>query len=185
MQLSSLSRALVPSLALMALFCGCASLTGGAGAGGAGSGQAAGVGEPMPDLSMDAFHERKEIRLSSYRGKVVMLDIWASWCVPCKDELPLLDDLAFKLRGEGVEIIAVSVDEVRRDAEQFLKRRPRWSLTVAHDPLSTVPDRLQPAKMPTSYVIDRKGILRFVNAGFDPGDGPKIEAQLRQLAAER
>jgi cytochrome c biogenesis protein CcmG, thiol:disulfide interchange protein DsbE len=187
MQLSSLARALPVALFVS----GCAAMTGsgavsgGGTAGGGGGGQVAGVGEPMPELSMDAFWERKELRLSSHRGKVILLDIWASWCVPCKDELPVLDDLAWKLRGQGVEIIAVSIDEDRGAAEQFLKRRPRWSLTLAHDPAGTIPDRLQPPKMPTSYVIDRQGILRHVNAGFDRGDGPRLEAQLRKLAASK
>jgi cytochrome c biogenesis protein CcmG, thiol:disulfide interchange protein DsbE len=179
---SSLARA---SLVVL-LVSGCASMTGGDGATAGGSaGAMAGVGEAMPDLSMDAFWERKEVRLSAHRGKVVLLDIWASWCVPCKDELPVLDDLAQRLRGQGVVIIAVSIDEDRGAAEQFLKRRPRWSLTLAHDPSGTIPDRLQPPKMPTSYLIDRQGILRHVNAGFDRGDGPRLEAQLRALASAK
>jgi cytochrome c biogenesis protein CcmG, thiol:disulfide interchange protein DsbE len=181
MPLSSVARPLLVVL----LVSGCASMTAGGGAAGGSSGPMAGVGEAMPELSMDGFWERKEVRLSAHRGKVVLLDIWASWCVPCKDELPVLDDLARKLRGQGVEIIAVSIDEDRGAAEQFLKRRPRWSLTLAHDPTGTIPDRLQPPKMPTSYLIDRQGILRHVNAGFDSGDGPRLEAQLRALASAK
>ena len=157
----------------------CATL-GGAAAGGDTS--ARGLGEPMPDLAVQEFWDRKELRLSDLRGKVVLLDIWASWCVPCKDEMPSLDEMAGRLRGRGVEIIAVTIDEDRAAAEQFLKKRKRWSLTVAHDPTGLVPDRLQPSKMPTSYVIDRAGILRHVNAGFEPGDASRIEAQLSELA---
>ena len=142
-----------------------------------------GLGEPMPDVAMEEFWDRKELRLSELRGKVVLLDIWASWCVPCKDEMPTLDEMARRFRGKGVEIIAVSIDEDRAAAEQFLKRRKRWSLTLAHDPAGAMPDRLQPPKMPTSYVIDRAGILRHVNAGFEPADARRIEAQLSELAA--
>ena len=137
----------------------------------------------MPDVAVEEFWNRKELRLSALRGKVVLLDIWASWCVPCKDEMPTLDEMARRFQGKGVEIIAVSIDEDRAAAEQFLKKRKRWSLTLAHDPTGAVPDRLQPPKMPTSYVIDRAGILRHVNAGFEPADAARIEAQLAQLAA--
>jgi cytochrome c biogenesis protein CcmG, thiol:disulfide interchange protein DsbE len=157
---------------------GCASI------GGVGPAEAPaqGVDQPIPDLSFDEFWKRQEIRLSSRKGKVVLLDIWASWCVPCKDELPVLDELARRLRGDGVEIIAVSIDEDRNAAEQFLKSRKRWALTLAHDPAGAVPDRLQPPKMPTSYLIDRQGVLRRVNAGYQPGDEARLEAELRALA---
>jgi cytochrome c biogenesis protein CcmG, thiol:disulfide interchange protein DsbE len=170
---------LIIVFALSGLESGCATLGGAA----AGGGTTRGLGEPMPDLSMEEFWDRKEMRLSTLRGKVVLLDIWASWCVPCKDEMPSLDEMAQRLRPRGVEIIAVSIDEDRAAAEQFLKSRERWSLTLAHDPNGTIPDRLQPPKMPTSYVIDRQGILRHINAGFEPADAARIETQLSELAA--
>jgi cytochrome c biogenesis protein CcmG/thiol:disulfide interchange protein DsbE len=176
-------RALISALVLLAFAAGCATL--GATAGPSGDGAVRGLGEPMPDVTVEEFWDRKEMRLSDLRGKVVLLDIWASWCVPCKDEMPTLDEMARRLRGKGVEIIAVSIDEDRAAAEQFLKRRKRWSLTVAHDPAGALPDRLQPPKMPTSYVIDRAGILRHVNVGFEPADARRIEAQLSELAGER
>jgi thiol-disulfide isomerase/thioredoxin len=170
---------LIVVLALSGPGSGCARLGGAA----AGGGITRGLGEPMPDLAMEEFWDRKEMRLSTLRGKVVLLDIWASWCVPCKDEMPSLDEMARRLRPRGVEIIAVSIDEDRAAAEQFLKSRERWSLTLAHDPKGTIPDRLQPTKMPTSYVIDRNGILRHINAGFEPADAARIETQLSELAA--
>jgi cytochrome c biogenesis protein CcmG, thiol:disulfide interchange protein DsbE len=178
-----LSRALGSGLllALLPLLgAGCAAMGAASGAGSAAANQA--LGEPMPDVTVEEFWARKELRLSELRGKVVLLDIWASWCVPCKDEMPSLDEMAGRLRGKGVEIIAVSIDEDRMAAEAFLKRRKRWSLTLAHDPAGSIPDRLQPPKMPTSYVIDRAGILRHVNAGFEPADAARIEAQLTALA---
>jgi thiol-disulfide isomerase/thioredoxin len=170
------------SLTVSPLVSGCASTSASANGGGGGDSHA--VGEVMPDLSMDEFYKRNEIKLSKRRGKVVLLDIWASWCVPCKDELPALDDLARRLHGKGVEIIAVSIDEEREAAEAFLKKRKKWNLTLAHDPNGVIPDRLQLTTMPTSYLIDRKGVLRHVNAGYNPGDEARLEAQLRALAQE-
>jgi cytochrome c biogenesis protein CcmG/thiol:disulfide interchange protein DsbE len=167
-------------VAMMASF-GCASL----GATGAGGGKRQEVGDPMPELQFARLDGRGDIRLAALKGKVVLLDIWASWCVPCKEEMPLLDEMAGRLHRRGVEIIAVSVDEDRASAEAFAGTRPRWTLTLAHDPQGRVPDLLQPAKMPTSYVIDGAGVVRAINSGFDRADAPRIEARLRQLAEAR
>jgi thiol-disulfide isomerase/thioredoxin len=156
---------------------------GGEGGGGGGKGQA--VGDPMPDLKLNRLDGSGEIRLGALRGKVVLLDIWASWCTPCKEEMPMLDEMATRLRRRGVEIIAVSVDEDRASAEAFVGTRPRWTLTLAHDPQGRIPDLLQPPKMPTSYVIDGAGVVRGINAGFDRSDAARIEARLRELAGAR
>ena len=140
------------------------------------------VGRPVPDMQLAALHGGSGVRLSELRGKVVLLDIWASWCAPCKQELPMLDDMAARLRGKGIEIVAVSIDDNRDDAETFLKSRPRWSIRLAHDPDGRVPSKLQPPKMPSSYIVDRKGVVRHVNAGFERGDAQKIENKLVELA---
>src|SRR5690349_20312908 len=91
--------------------------------GGGGGGDGPGVGAPAPNLTLTGFYDKKPIRLSDYKGKVLLLDIWASWCAPCKQEMPQLDALASRLRGKGVEILAVSIDEDRPAAESFLKTR--------------------------------------------------------------
>jgi thiol-disulfide isomerase/thioredoxin len=137
----------------------------------------------MPDLTLRPMSGRGTIRLASLKGKVVLLDLWASWCAPCREELPLLDDLSRRLKGEGVEIIAVSVDEDRAAADELVRLRPRWHLTMAHDPAAA--ERLNPPAMPSSYIIDARGRLQQVNAGFEPGDIARIEARLRALASRR
>ena len=136
----------------------------------------------MADLVVSEWRSGRDIRVRDLRGTVVLLDIWASWCAPCKEEMPLLDDMARRLRGEDVEIVAVSIDEDRGAAEEFLRTKKTWALTLAHDPQGRVPDRLKPAKMPTSYVIDARGVLRQVTAGFERGDIARLEARLRALA---
>jgi len=161
---------------------GCASMGGGAVAGGGGSAQS--VGNPMPGLTVRDLWGKGEIDLASLRGKVVLLDLWASWCEPCKVELPMLDDMAGRVGHKGVEIVAVSIDTERAAALDFVKRRSRWALTLGHDPGGALPERLQPPAMPTSYIVDRKGILRAVNVGFRREDAPTIEARLLELAKE-
>jgi thiol-disulfide isomerase/thioredoxin len=143
------------------------------------------VGRPMPDMQLAALNGGKGIRLSELRGKVVLLDVWASWCAPCKQELPMLDDMANRLRAKGVEIVAVSIDDNREDAETFLRSRPSWSLRLAHDPEGKLPGKLQPPKMPSSYIVDRRGVIRHVNAGFERGDAQRLEARLVAMASAR
>jgi peroxiredoxin len=96
--------------------------------------------------------------------------------------MPVLDDLAKRLRGDGVEILAVSVDQERANVTKFLRARSKWALTIAHDPKGAIADRLAPEKMPTSYVIDREGIVRYVNSGFVPSDAREIERRLVDVA---
>jgi thiol-disulfide isomerase/thioredoxin len=157
---------------------GCA--TGGAAGGGTGGGGNQ-IGAPAPQIHVESL-AGNALDLADFRGKVVLLDVWASWCVPCKQELPMLDDMAKRLRGEDVIVLAVSVDQERANVTKFLRTRPRWALTIAHDPKGQVADRLSPEKMPTSYVIDREGVIRYVNSGFVPSDAAEIERRLVDVA---
>jgi len=140
------------------------------------------VGQLAPDAEFGVLHGSGTVSLSSLRGKVVLLDFWASWCAPCQEELPLLDDLARRLKSKNIEVVGLSIDESKADATEFLKRKSHWTLTLGHDPEQKTADQFKPPKMPTSYVIDRKGVVRHMNAGFERGDLKKIEDQLLQLA---
>ena len=97
----------------------------------------------------------------------------------------MLDDIASRLRTDGVEILAVSVDQERENVVKFLGARGHWALTIAHDPKGEIADRLQPEKMPTSYIIDRQGIIRYMNYGFVPSDAPAIERRLADSRRRR
>ncbi|MDP9152574.1 MAG: TlpA family protein disulfide reductase [Myxococcota bacterium] len=144
--------------------------------------QGGAIGASVPDLHLSAIHGGAPLSLSELRGKVFLLDVWASWCAPCKEELPMLDDMAVRLRSKGIEIVAVSIDDNKDDAEAFLQSRPSWSIRLAHDPEGQVPGKLQPPKMPSSYLVDRNGIIREMNAGFARSDAEKIESRLIALA---
>lgn len=174
-------------LVTLVLAAGCASsgATGGASSEAAPrAGKQAGheVGTSMPSIVVRELKTTRTIDLGALHGKVVLVDIWASWCTPCLEEMPLLDDMAGRLRKRGIEVIAVSVDEDKEKAETFLASRPSWTLTVAHDPMGKVPDILKPSKMPTSYVVDGEGIIRYVNEGFDRSDLKTLEDRLTALA---
>jgi cytochrome c biogenesis protein CcmG, thiol:disulfide interchange protein DsbE len=158
---------------------GCATTGGDAGSGGAATSSQ--VGAPLPPIKVETLGG-KQLDIASYRGRVLLLDVWASWCVPCKQELPMLDAMAKRLKRQGVEIVAVSVDQQRANVDKFMHSHGRWELTVAHDPAGVIAERLQPDKMPTSYIVDRAGIVRYVNAGFVPEDAPAIEQRLLEVA---
>ena len=85
--------------------------------------------------------------------------------------------------GKDIEVVGLSIDESQADAEQFLARKSAWSLTLGLDSEQKLANQFKPPKMPTSYVIDRKGVVRQMNAGFERSDLEKIEAQLLKLAA--
>ncbi|HEY2901955.1 MAG TPA: TlpA disulfide reductase family protein [Polyangia bacterium] len=142
------------------------------------------VGAPVPAFAVRTVDGKRTVDLAALKGKVVLLDIWASWCGPCREELPLLDEMAARLKSKGVVVVAVSIDEEQDAARAFLAARDKWTLTVAHDPKGKIPALMQPPKMPTSYLIDARGVLRYVNAGFDRADARKIEDRLVALAAE-
>jgi thiol-disulfide isomerase/thioredoxin len=141
------------------------------------------VGRTVYDLDLKALGHREGVRLSEFVGKAVLLNVWASWCPPCRHELPMLDDASERLRSKGVEIVAVTVDESVQDAEDFLQARSTWSLHLAHDPSGRSLHRLEVPRMPTSYVIDRKGVIRGVYTDSDSQDFRTIENQLLELAA--
>jgi len=96
----------------------------------------------------------------------------------------MLDAMARRLKAQGIDVLAVSVDQERTNVDKFLKGHGHWALTIAHDPAGAIAERLQPDKMPTSYVIDRSGIVRYVNAGFVPDDAPVIEKRLLEVAGQ-
>ncbi len=120
------------------------------------------------------------LKLSQLRGKVVLLDFWASWCEPCKRELPILAKMAPRLREKGVEIVAVNIDEKQANADDFIRSHAP-GLTVVYDKDHAIVGQYEPPKMPSSFVIDKDGVIRAVNAGFDTGDETKIEKQLTTL----
>ena len=183
---------LLPTLATLAtlaalgvIACAACATESGAGRGGGGAGSEAGnqVGAPVPALHVESLSGKK-IEVASYRGRVLLLDVWASWCGPCKQELPMLDEMARRLKHQGIDVLAVSVDQERANVDKFLKGHGKWALTIAHDPAGAIAERLQPDKMPTSYVIDRSGIVRYVNAGFVPDDAATIEKRLLEVAGQ-
>jgi thiol-disulfide isomerase/thioredoxin len=139
------------------------------------------AGQPAADFAGTTL-AGAPLKLSSLRGKVVLVDFWASWCEPCKKELPLLDKLAPKLRARGIEIVAVNIDDDTKKASDFVASHA-LHLTVVPDATKKIVGSYEPPKMPSSFVVDKGGVVRAVHGGFEPGDEAKLEAELNALVS--
>jgi thiol-disulfide isomerase/thioredoxin len=121
--------------------------------------------------------------LSPWRGRVVYLDFWASWCAPCRQSFPWMDSIKKAYEAQGLTVVAVNVDHDRTDAERFLKQlQPKFE--VRFDPEGQLAQYFKVEGMPTSIIIDRHGVPRFTHIGFWPGDSEVSAQQIRELLAE-
>ena len=124
------------------------------------------------------------VSLASYRGKVVYLDFWASWCGPCAKSLPALDQLRREFAPGDFQIVAVNLDRNPAVAARFLKQRP-VGYPSAIDPKGSLPGAFGVEAMPTSFLIDRDGVVRYVHRGFRDTDVDPLRKQIQKLVAAR
>ena len=138
------------------------------------------VGEPAAEINLPDLNGGKKISLAALRGKVVIVDFWASWCAPCKEEMPVLESLYKRFKDKGLVIIGVSVDNEASNAKTFLSS-VKVSFPIVHDAGHVVADKFKPPRMPTSYVLDKAGKIRFVHGGFRKEDSKKLEEEITKL----
>ena len=112
-----------------------------------------------------AFSEDSAFNLEAYRGKVVVVDFWASWCVPCRRSFPWLDEMQKKYEQEGLVVVGVNMDADQADAESFLREYP-VGFHIVRDPDGTLAREYDVIAMPSSYVIDRNGAIAARHLGF-------------------
>jgi cytochrome c biogenesis protein CcmG/thiol:disulfide interchange protein DsbE len=136
-------------------------------------------GAPLPEIGLADLAGRP-VNLGSLKGKVVIVDFWASWCAPCKQEMPVLERLWQKYKGRGLVIVGVSVDQDGANVGTFIKQL-KVSFPIVHDKAHGVADRFHPPRMPSSYIVDRNGIVRHVHGGFRAADAASIEAEVSAL----
>lgn len=145
--------------------------------------QALKVGEQAPACPMRESKGGASIDLNKFRGKVVYLDYWASWCGPCLESMPFMDQLSKELSAKGLEVVPVNVDEVPEDASAFLKAHP-ISMAVVSDSTGECPSKYDVQVMPSSFLIDKKGVIRHVHKGFHSGDKSEIRSLVEKLLSE-
>jgi thiol-disulfide isomerase/thioredoxin len=127
---------------------------------------------------------RDPLDLTQYRGRVVYLDFWASWCAPCQQSFPWMQSLKTTYERQGLTVLAIGLDRKRADADRFLALR-KTTLEVRFDPQGDIARAFAIQGMPTSIIIDRRGVVRFTHVGFRPADGFTYEMQIQQLLAEK
>jgi peroxiredoxin len=142
------------------------------------------VGREVPSygavtLAGDSVH------LGQYVGQVVLLNVWATWCLPCREEMPALQELYERHMSEGFEVVAVSVDgpregpAIRRFVADYGLTFPIW-----HDPNDGVMSKFRVVGVPATYLIDRSGVLRWRHMGPITADDPTLLGVLREALAD-
>ncbi|ARN72794.1 TlpA family protein disulfide reductase [Oceanicoccus sagamiensis] len=137
---------------------------------------------PAPDFTLKST-AGKNLRLSEMRGQVVLVNFWASWCGPCRQEMPLLDDLHNKYSKLGFTVLGVNVDKSQAAADKILKDIP-VTFPVLYDPKGTVSQQYNVSAMPTTIIIDRNGNMRYSHKGFKPGYEDKYATNIKALIRE-
>jgi peroxiredoxin len=140
------------------------------------------AGARAPEIGLAPIAGGAQINLASLQGQVFIVDFWASWCEPCADEMPVLERLYNQHRANGFTVIGVSQDSGASNVQQFLRRIP-VTFPIVLDSSHAVAGRYSPPRMPTSYIVDRRGIVRHVHAGFRSSDAPAMEREVAALVA--
>ncbi len=122
------------------------------------------------------------VDIGALRGKVVLLDIWATWCDPCRASLPGYQALERKYGKDGFAVLAITIDEKAEDARAFLAKS-EFGFLVGWDPTAEWPKRLKLETMPTAWLIARDGSVHRKHEGFHDGDIEKLEAEIAKLLA--
>jgi thiol-disulfide isomerase/thioredoxin len=149
-----------------------------------GTGFAAKQGDSAPTCALDALNHSTRYDLQAFRGKVVYVDFWASWCAPCAKSFPFLNTLHQKYQTKGFDVLAVNMDEQPADATAFLANHPA-TFSIASDLVGQCAENFAVEAMPSSYIIDKKGVIRHVHLGFREEEAEKLHGLIEQLLAEK
>lgn len=140
------------------------------------------TGGPAPPFNL-ASRDGKEVSLTQYHGQVVMINFWASWCGPCRQEMPLLESIYKKYNKLGFTLLGVNVEPDSKAAEEWLKATP-VSFPILFDKDSKVSKLYDVAGMPSTVIIDRAGKVRVLHRGYKPGDENEYLDSIRTLVRE-
>jgi peroxiredoxin len=137
---------------------------------------------PAPDFTLNA-QSGKPVELTQFKGQVVMLNFWASWCGPCRQEMPLLDSIYKKYGKLGFTMIGVNVEPDSKAANDWLKQTP-VTFPILYDTDSKVSKLYGVSGMPSTVIVDRKGTVRMIHRGYKPGDEEEYLSSIRSLMRE-
>lgn len=173
------ARAVVTALATMAAACG-GGASEGSGAATPGAAKHELLNNPAPDFAGDSVNGKGKVALAHWKGKVVLVDFWATWCEPCKKSFPKLEELRVKYASSGFELVAISEDDEANGVKEFgANYGAKFPLLWDKD--KTIANKWHPPNMPSSFIVDKKGVVRFVHLGYHDGEEKEIETELKSL----
>jgi len=140
------------------------------------------TGAAAPSFQLDSL-DGKSVNLADYKGQVVLLNFWASWCGPCRKEMPILDQLHKQYHNKGFTLVGVNVEPDSKDALGMLKSVP-VSFPILFDRSSVASKLYQVEGMPNTVIIDRAGRVRYIHRGYKPGEENEYLDQIRSLIRE-
>ena len=136
----------------------------------------------IPDITL-ATLSGAPLHVADLKGQVVLLDFWASWCIPCRKSFPAVDALHRELKPRGLEVVAVNVDEQQKNADAFLAKYPH-TMTVALDPRGNAARAFDLQAMPSTLIVDRAGRIRYTHQGYSEKTIGQFRSEVLQLLAE-
>ncbi len=139
-------------------------------------------GQQAPDFALKSS-TGENLRLSEYRGDVVMINFWATWCGPCRQEMPLLDELYSRYERVGFSLLGVNIDDDSRRAMQMIDELG-VDFPVLFDARKEVSKLYEVEAMPVTVLVDREGKVRYIHHGYKPGYEDKYLDQIRSLLRE-
>lgn len=151
---------------------------------GGGGAEAASANHPLlgteaPGFELKRYDGAQTVSPQASRGKVTIIDFWATWCEPCKESFPTYEAIA-KEHGGEVVVLAISEDESPEGIAAFAAETG-VTFPIAWDEGQRVASQYEPSTMPTSYILDRNGIVRYVHVGFNAGDEETLRAHVSSL----
>ena len=138
---------------------------------------------PAPAFTL-ASRAGGQVSLADLKGQVVMINFWASWCGPCRQEFPALDQIYAKYKPMGFTLVAINVESEKSDAEKFLAKTPA-SFPILFDPDNKVSGLYGVSAMPTTVLVDRQGRVRWLHRAYKPGDEAAYIEQIRAALREK
>jgi peroxiredoxin len=141
------------------------------------------IGKPAPDFALNDINGKK-VTLSEYKGNVIILNFWATFCGPCKEEMPSLNNLFLAFKKDGLIVLAVSTDDSEKPVQSFIKAKGLAFPVLLDKDQQVFFDRYAVLGLPTTFIIDRDGIIREKILGDRPWDAPEMKAKIGALLSK-
>jgi len=139
------------------------------------------VGDRVPSCLLKNMNNTTDgVNLEQLKGKPLYIDFWASWCGPCVKSFPYMDKVERIYKNKGFQVLAINLDENIEDAYEFLKKIP-VGFSILQDKGQQCAKKFDVKAMPSSYLIDRQGIVQYIHLGFRSGEVNELEAQLEKI----